>query len=150
MMIDKSGPIVVIEDDLEDQAFIEQAFCDIQCDNIRVYFEDGLSAIDYLKTSDVLPFLIISDMNLPIMDGLELKRKLRGDTQTHMLSIPYVYFTTGITHNIVLGAYNALAQGYFVKPGNYRELVETIRVIVQYWTRCISPNSFISQSATSR
>ncbi|TLV00298.1 response regulator [Dyadobacter luticola] len=141
--MNRNGSIIIIEDDLEDQSLMEQAFVELGYTNKRIYFDDGPSAIHYLQGDIPAPFLILSDINLPVMDGIELKRKLKGDAKTNLLTIPYLYFTTGLNQNIVLGAYNALAQGYFVKPVAYSELVETIRVIVEYWKRCVSPNNFL-------
>lgn len=140
--MDKSGTIIIIEDDADDQFVLEEVFNDLGYPNKRMYFPDGISALDYLYKTPERPFIIISDINLPKLNGLELRKKVQNDAELSLRCIPYVYFTTAINHQAVIDAYSTSAQGFFVKPGAYEEIRDTIKVMMEYWTKCAAPNNF--------
>jgi CheY-like chemotaxis protein len=140
--MDKSGTIIIIEDDPDDQFVLEEVFIELEYPNKRMYFPDGLSALEYLYSTSDRPFIIISDINLPKLDGLELRKKVQTDAELSLKCIPYVYFTTAINQKAVIDAYSTSAQGFFVKPGEFAEIKETIRVMIEYWRKCAAPNNF--------
>ncbi len=140
--MNKDGTIIIIEDDTDDQYVLEEVFNELGYANARVYFGDGQSALDYLYATEERPFIIISDINLPKLNGLELRRKVQTDAELSLRCIPYVYFTTAINQQVVIDAYSTSAQGFFVKPGDFEEIKETIKVMVDYWKRCAAPNNF--------
>ncbi|MCF2443401.1 response regulator [Dyadobacter sp. CY345] len=140
--MDKNGTIIIIEDDEDDQFLLEDVFNQLGYPNQRMYFLDGLSALEYLYNSSDLPFIIISDINLPKLNGLELRRKIQEDAELNLKCIPYVYFTTALNQQAVIDAYSSSAQGFFVKPNGVDEIMETIKAIIEYWKKCASPNNF--------
>ncbi|MCF2447005.1 response regulator [Dyadobacter sp. CY345] len=140
--MNKNGDIILIEDDEDDQYLLEQAFESLGYPNKRRYFLNGLDALDYLHSTKDLPFLILSDINMPILNGFELRNKLHVDAELSLKCIPYLFFSTAISQQIVIEAYSTSAQGFFVKQTSYEELVETLRVIVDYWKKCAAPNNF--------
>lgn len=140
--MDKSGTIIIIEDDPDDQFVLEEVFKELDYPNKRMYFIDGLSALDYLYSTPDRPFIIISDINLPKLNGLELRKKVQTDADLSLKCIPYVYFTTAINQQAVIDAYSTSAQGFFVKPGAFEEIRDTIRVMMEYWMKCAAPNNF--------
>ncbi|MCE6992965.1 response regulator [Dyadobacter sp. CY323] len=140
--MDKSGTIIIIEDDPDDQFVLEEVFNELGYTNKRMYFADGLTALDYLYTTPDRPFIIISDINLPILNGLELRQKVQNDAELSLKCIPYVYFTTAINQRAVIDAYSTSAQGFFVKPSEFEEIKDTIHVMMEYWKRCAAPNNF--------
>jgi CheY-like chemotaxis protein len=139
--MNKGGPVVVIEDDVEDQELLSEIFAKLDYPNEVVFFKDGNAALDYLNRNDVLPFLILSDINMPKIDGFELRLKVHTNEQLHVKCIPYLFFTTGATKQSVIEAYSISVQGFFVKPKSYQKLESTISIIMKYWTECIAPNS---------
>ena len=140
--MNKNGEIIIIEDDLDDQLMLEEVFKSLNYQNKRLYFGDGLAALEYLHRVGTLPFLILSDINLPKLDGFELRDKLRTDASLNLRCIPYLFFSTAINQKMVINAYSVSAQGFFVKPNTYEELEETIKVIYEYWQKCAAPNNF--------
>lgn len=140
--MDKSGTIIIIEDDEDDQFLLEEVFKELDYSNKRMYFLDGLTALDYLHSTPDRPFIIISDINLPKLNGLELRQKLQTDAELSLKCIPYVYFTTAINQRAVIDAYSTSAQGFFVKPSGFDETKETIKVMIEYWKKCAAPNNF--------
>ncbi|WP_229208270.1 response regulator [Dyadobacter psychrophilus] len=86
--------------------------------------------------------LFLSDINLPRLDGLQLRRRLKENASLNLKCIPYLYFTTALNQDVVIEAYSASAQGFFVKPSNFNEIKQTLKFIIEYWKRCASPNNF--------
>ncbi|TDE18089.1 response regulator [Dyadobacter psychrotolerans] len=140
--MNKSREIIIIEDDEDDRYLLEEVFNTLQYPNKRIYFPDGLAALEYLQGPSTAPFIIISDINMPMMDGLELKDKLCTDAKLNLKCIPYLFFSTAISQKMVIDAYSTSAQGFFVKQNSFDQLLDTIRVIVEYWKKCAAPNNF--------
>ncbi|MCE7065169.1 response regulator [Dyadobacter sp. CY326] len=140
--MNKNGEIIIIEDDADDQFFLEEAFVSLNYSNKRVYFSDGLAALEYLHNANSLPFLILSDINLPKLNGFELRNKLNNDAELKLKCIPYLYFTTALNQQAVIDAYSMSAQGFFVKTADLDDLQDTLRVIMEYWMKCAAPNNF--------
>ena len=140
--MNKNGPIVIIEDDQDDQELLVEIFKNLGYENKIVYFQDGNDALVYLNKSDVQPFLILSDINMPKLNGFELRNRIFTDEQLQSRCIPYLFFTTAANKKSVVDAYSMSVQGFFVKPTSMQALEDTIRKIVEYWKECIAPNQF--------
>lgn len=140
--MNKSGPIVVIEDDQDDQELLVEIFKSLGYVNKIIYFQDGNDALDYLNKSEAQPFLILSDINMPRLNGFELRNKVFTDQQLQTKCIPYLFFTTAANKKSVTDAYSMSVQGFFVKPTSMKALENTLRKIVEYWQECIAPNQF--------
>jgi CheY-like chemotaxis protein len=136
------GPIVIIEDDLDDQLLLGEIFNDIKVDNAILYFSDAKEALLYLQTTTDRPFIIICDVNLPKVNGLELKRIIDSDKQLRKKSIPFIFYSTAVSQQAIDEAYiNLNIQGFFQKGHNYAEIKELIRCMVDYWLHCWHPNT---------
>ena len=138
--MNKGGPIIIIEDDLDDQELLSDVFTTLDYKNEIIFFSDGEQALKYLTETAVEPFIIFSDINMPRLSGLELREKIHENEDLRIKSIPYLFFTTSAEQSHVVDAYSKSVQGFFVKPSNYDEIKDTIRVIVAYWSKCVSPN----------
>lgn len=138
--MNKGGPIIIIEDDLDDQEMLSEVFRDLNYKNEIIYFVDGEAALTYLTDSDVEPFIIFSDINMPRLSGMELREKIHQNEDLRLKSIPYLFFSTSAEQRHVVNAYSKSVQGFFVKPTNYKEIKDTISAIVTYWSKCVSPN----------
>jgi CheY-like chemotaxis protein len=140
--MNKAGPIIVIEDDADDQFVLKEVFEKLGYPNEVVFFLDGEKALEYLKGEGVYPFLILSDINMPRVDGFALRKMVHTNEGLSEKCIPYLFFTTSASKKAVQDAYKMSTQGYFLKPTNYNKLLDTIRRIVEYWQECYSPNSY--------
>jgi CheY-like chemotaxis protein len=140
--MNKTGPIIVIEDDMDDQDILVEIFKKLGYENKIVYFRDGNEALEYLNGTDVQPFLILSDINMPKINGFELRNKIFTNEQLQNKCIPYLFFTTGANKKAVVDAYALSVQGFFIKPNSMDGLENTIKKIVDYWQECIAPSQF--------
>jgi len=144
--MNKRGPIVVIEDDEDDRQILDMVFKELDYPNEIAFFKDGEEALDYLKDESVYPFIILSDINLPKLNGFELRKMVHTNDGLSSKCIPYLFFSTSVDRKAVHDAYTLSVQGFFVKPANYGGLKNTIRVIVEYWQECYSPNNYDSKA----
>jgi CheY-like chemotaxis protein len=140
--MNKHGPIIVIEDDLDDQLLLKIIFEKLNYGNEIIFFSDGNTALDYLDRTDQQPFLILSDINMPKIDGFELRKKIFTNSLLQIKCIPYLFITTGTNKKAVAEAYAMSVQGFFLKPLTEAALLNTIRKIVEYWQECIAPGKY--------
>lgn len=142
--MNRKSPIIIIEDDEDDQDLLKLAFKNLGYPNELNFFPDGHKALEYLNRTDVIPFLILSDVNLPKLDGFALRDKIKMDEKLQLRCIPYLFFSTALNKDAIIKAYSLSVQGFFEKQITLKELEKTIQVIMEYWTRCAAPNNFIS------
>lgn len=139
-MANRIGPIMIIEDDPDDQAVLKEAFENLKVSNPLRFFSNGQEAYHYLENTTEKPFLVFSDINLPGMSGAELKRKINSVEHIRRRSIPFVFLTTTSAHAAVMDAYESLAQGFFTKPDNMKALQQMLEMILNYWKLSRHPN----------
>jgi CheY-like chemotaxis protein len=140
--MNKKGPVIVIEDDIDDKEMLEEVFRKLGYTNELLFFGDGQEALDFLNITDKAPFLILSDINLPKLNGFDLRNKIKLDAKLQLKCIPYLFFSTASSQRAVIDAYSLSVQGFFIKQNKMEELEKTISVIMEYWKRCTSPNNF--------
>jgi DNA-binding NtrC family response regulator len=138
--MNKTGPIIIIEDDMDDQEILGDIFKELNYKNELIFFGDSIEALEYLTKTDVEPFLVLSDINMPKLNGMELREKVHNNEDLRLKSIPYLFFSTSAEQKNVIDAYSRSIQGFFVKPHSYDKLKSIIVKIVEYWQECESPN----------
>jgi two-component system response regulator len=131
--------ILLVEDNPDDEELTLRAF---QKNNIRnnvVVARDGVEALDYLfgtgahqgrDTAD-LPQVMLLDLKLPRIDGLEVLRRVREDARTHVL--PVVILTSSKEERDVIEGYRLGCNSYVRKPVNFDEFLEAARQLGLYW-----------------
>ena len=140
--MNKNGPVIIIEDDADDQALLKEVFQTLKYTNPLIFFSTGQGALDFLNKGDIIPFIILSDINLPKLNGFDLRAKLKTDAELEIRCIPYLFFSTALNQKAVIDAYSLSVQGFFVKQTSISELEKTITAIMEYWKRCAAPNNF--------
>ena len=138
--MNKNGAIVIVEDDIDDQEMFGEVFKKLNYKNEIVFFNDGQEALAYLTAKTSEPFIVFSDINMPKLNGMELRKQIHENEDIRLKTIPYLFFTTSAEQGAVIDAYSKSIQGFFVKPSSFQDLTELIRIIVEYWQKCVSPN----------
>jgi CheY-like chemotaxis protein len=128
-----SGPIVIIEDDHDDQEILKEVFRELKIPNILRFFNSCKEALCYLLTTIERPFIIISDINLPAMNGFELKDQINQNQYLRRKNIPFLFLSTNSQTSAISTAYDLFAQGYFVKPPTIADLKEMVLKMIDYW-----------------
>jgi CheY-like chemotaxis protein len=138
--MNKNGAIVIVEDDSDDQEMFIEVFKELNYKNEIIFFKDGQEALIYLTGKTTEPFIVISDINMPKLNGIELRKKIHENEDIRIKTIPYLFFTTSAEQEAVVDAYSRSIQGFFVKPSSFQGLKSIIQTIVEYWQKCESPN----------
>jgi CheY-like chemotaxis protein len=147
IIVNKNGPVIVIEDDADDQDFLREIFDKLNYQNKVVFFFDGQEALNHINATNDPPFLILSDINMPKLDGFALRKKLKTDAKLRNKCIPYLFFSTASNQKAVIDAYSQSVQGFFIKSPSMAELEKTISAIMEYWRRCAAPNDFSAHAS---
>ena len=125
--------ILLVEDDHVDIITIKRAFKDLKITNPVEVCENGLQALDYLRDSkSPYPGIILLDLNMPKMNGLEFLQVIKNDQDLRM--IPVVVLTTSKEEQNKIESYSLGVAGYMIKPVDYLQFVDVIRTIHLYWT----------------
>jgi CheY-like chemotaxis protein len=135
-----TGPIIIAEDDEEEQEILQMVFQNLGVRNEIKFFTNGRQILDYLVTTAEKPFVIISDINLPLMNGLELREAIYKDPFLRRKSIPFIFLSTTGDKKVVDKAYEMTVQGFFVKENTIKEIEDSIRMILNYWSKCKHPD----------
>jgi CheY-like chemotaxis protein len=135
------GPIIIAEDDQDEQEILELVFQRLDVQNELRFFETGRQILDYLMTTAQKPFIIISDINLPMMNGVELREAIFNNPALRKKSIPFVFLSTTANKMVVDKAYEMTVQGFFVKENTIKEIEDSLRLILEYWSKCKHPDS---------
>lgn len=125
-------PILLVEDDQVDVMTTRRALKEIHVANPLVVCEHGEEALDYLRNADELPCIVLLDLNMPVMNGIEFLRSVKEDVR--LRRIPAVVLTTSEEKLDKERSFDLGAAGYMPKPVDYRNFVDIMRSIDRYWT----------------
>ena len=131
--------ILLVEDNPDDEALTLRALKKNNILNEVVVARDGVEALDYLfgkgvyadRDMSVMPHLILLDLKLPKMDGLEVLRHLRTDDRTRIL--PVVILTSSKEEQDLINGYSLGANSYVRKPVDFSQFSESVRQLGLYW-----------------
>jgi CheY-like chemotaxis protein len=137
------GPIVIVDDDRDDQEIYGEAIKAINIPNELRFFDGGEGALQYLYTTPEQPFIILSDVNMPLMNGLEFKGRIQEDEYLRNKGIPFVFISTNANKSAVRQAHVLSVQGYFQKPNNMEGIKKMLRTLFDYWELCRHVNNTI-------
>jgi CheY-like chemotaxis protein len=127
-------PILLIEDDQIDTMTVIRALKELHVTNRVEHVENGEAALSYLNDpARDRPCLILLDLNMPVMGGIEFLRVVKGK-ELPLKRIPVVVLTTSEEQQDKVESFNLGVAGYIKKPVDYQRFVETMRTINAYWT----------------
>ena len=134
-----SQPILLVEDNPDDEALTRRAFKQNNILNPVVVAHDGVEALDFLfgtgryqgRDVSVQPQVILLDLKLPKLDGLEVLKRLRTDPRTQCL--PVVILTSSKEDQDLLQSYHNGANSYIHKPVDFTQFIESVRQLGLYW-----------------
>jgi CheY-like chemotaxis protein len=125
--------ILLIEDDVVDVMAVKRAFRDLSITNPLITSSNGEEGLAQLRTEDQpLPGLILLDLNMPRMNGIDFLRTIKQDLRLRRL--PVVVLTTSKEDKDRLESFDLSIAGYMIKPVDYAKFVDVIRTIQLYWT----------------
>jgi two-component system, response regulator len=131
--------ILLVEDNASDEELTLRALKKSNIGNKVVVKRDGSAALDYLfakgasagRDTTELPQVVLLDLNLPKMGGLEVLRAIRANERTKLL--PVVILTSSKEDKDLRGGYESGANSYIVKPVDFTQFAEAVRQLGMYW-----------------
>lgn len=134
------GKIILVDDDPYEKEALVQALGKKNWEVKVEYFSEVYTALEHLRSDEEEIFLIISDMNMPKMNGMDFKKAIDDDPFLTKKSIPFIFASSVSTKTEITQAYNYRVQGYFGKPNNIEDQAEMLDLIIKYWIVCRHPN----------
>lgn len=135
----ESRTILLVEDNPDDEALTLRALKKSNIKNEMVIARDGAEALEYIfatgkyagRNSNLLPQVVLLDLKLPKVEGLEVLRRVRSDQRTKLL--PIVILTSSNEDQDRMDGYGLGANSYVCKPVDFSEFVEAARQLGLYW-----------------
>lgn len=128
----KALNILLIEDDEIEVMKFNRVLSSLKMNHKIIEANNGEEAIEVLKVKEVVPDLIILDLNMPKINGIEFLGILKADE--YLKYIPAVILTTSNNHKDVLECYRIGIAGYVIKPLKYEDYVDRITKLIEYWS----------------
>lgn len=126
-----SRPILLVEDNPDDELLTLRAFKRSNISNPIWIARDGAEAIQVLSEADSLPGLILLDVKLPKMDGLEVLKHIRA--QERMQLLPVVMLTSSSEEQDIIESYHLGANSYVRKPVDFDQFIDAVSQVGLYW-----------------
>jgi CheY-like chemotaxis protein len=140
-MLDKVINIMLVEDDEVDVMNVKRAFIKNHISNPLLVASDGIEAMELLQElanqNKALPRIILLDLNMPRMGGIEFLKELRQDPKLKYISV--FIMTTSNEDNDKIEAYHLNVAGYILKPLSMQRFIEAVSTLKSYWTLCEYP-----------
>lgn len=136
-MKNQTVTMLLVEDDDVDAMSVKRAFKKTNISNPLFHAGNGLEALTMLRGSDGVekiipkPRIILLDLNMPRMNGIEFLRELRADPELHDISV--VVLTTSNEERDKVAAYNLNVAGYILKPVEPEKFIEAVGTLNLYW-----------------
>jgi two-component system response regulator len=131
----KNGSILLVEDNPDDVTLTSRALTQNNISNEMIVATDGEEALRYLLPDDPdavpLPVLVLLDINLPKISGLDVLRGIRSHERTRY--VPVVVLTTSSEERDIVESYQLGANGYVRKPVVFDDFLDAIRILGLYW-----------------
>ncbi|MEZ5616319.1 MAG: response regulator [Rhodocyclaceae bacterium] len=132
-------PIMLVEDNPDDEALTLRAFNKNRISNSVIVARDGVEALDYLfgtghhagRDLSIMPAVVLLDLKLPRIDGLEVLRRIRANERTSLL--PVVILTTSKEQQDIYEGYSLGANSYIRKPVDFENFIQAVGQLGLYW-----------------
>ncbi len=132
-------PILLVEDNPDDEALTLRAFNKNRIGNAVIVARDGVEALDYLfgnghhagRDISIMPAVVLLDLKLPRIDGLEVLRRIRANERTSLL--PVVILTTSKEQQDIYEGYSLGANSYIRKPVDFEKFIQAVGQLGLYW-----------------
>ena len=134
----RDEPIIIIDDDMEDIELFKEIATELRLPNQILSFHDPLNAVDFLKNTILEPVLILCDINMPKLDGFQLRTELLN-SDSNIKNVPFVFLSTSKVSRDITHANKLQAFAYYSKPDTIDGIKQTFQSIMQALN--INPNN---------
>lgn len=136
------GAFIYVDDDKEEHELFRMALAEV-CDNVMYSAYDGDEGVELIEKHKNDTFLVISDVNMPRLTGLELKRMIENSPVLKLRAIPFIFHTSVQDPVVVKEAYALGIQGYMVKQTNLKKTIGNLRHFISFWCSTAHPTYYM-------
>lgn len=134
------NPILVIGVDQDDFEMIVHACKGAEIPNEVIKLADGKQGINYLETHEEKPFIILTDVYMSGLSGIEFRKQIEANPELRSKSVPFIFLSEALLPAKVTEVYSMSVQGLFDKPQTIIDLQRMMRLIYDYWQLCRHPD----------
>ena len=132
-----SKPILLVEDNNIDAMTVRRALKDLNVPNGIVHQLNGEDALNYLRSNNKRPWVILLDLKMPRMNGIDFLKIIKNDDE--LKQIPVIVITTSKDERDKMDSFEFSVAGYIIKSADYKKLAESLKTLILYWTLSESP-----------
>jgi CheY-like chemotaxis protein len=141
-MLKPKGVFIFVDDDTDEHEMFRLALAKI-CDSEIKFAANGEEGLKQVREHKDNTFMIISDINMPRINGLEFKRVIEGTPELKLRAIPFIFHSTHDNPIVVKEAYSLGIQGFVKKGDDLTQSVAHLEMLVTLWSNIVHPNSFL-------
>jgi response regulator RpfG family c-di-GMP phosphodiesterase len=134
-----NGEIILIDDEVYEEEFLRDVLDRLNYSVKIKFFDNPKDGLHYITVTKERIFLIISDIHMPQMSGIELKETIEKNPAISLKAIPFVFASSMATKKNINAAYKHNIQGFFEKPSDFNKLTELFSTIIRYWLVNLTP-----------
>lgn len=149
-MIKLKGKIILVDDDTYEKELLQRSLKKRGWDARVEYFEGPDVALEHLRQNADEIFLIISDMNMPKMNGMDFKKAIDNDVILREKSIPFIFASSAPVKSEISQAFAYRVQGFFKKPNTTEEQADMLDINIKYWIVSSHPNKEVDVDANTQ
>ena len=131
MYLNNHKAILLLEDDIIDVMTVRRALDELNIRNRLIIQSNGVEGLKFLNQSRELPGMILLDLNMPKMNGLEFLKSIKADSRFQQ--IPVIVLTTSKEQQDKIRSFQLSVAGYMIKPVSYEKFLHMIETIQAYW-----------------
>jgi CheY-like chemotaxis protein len=125
----RNEPVIIIDDDLEDLELLREMITEMQFSNQIILFSNSLTALEFLKTSALVPLFILCDINMPKLNGFQLREELLN-SNSKIKNAPFLFLSTSKMEREISIANELKVHAYFAKSNTLQGMKETLENIL--------------------
>ena len=137
------GIFLFVDDDQDEHELLSIAVKKLGYSNEIVSCHNGKEALDFLRSTKKDLFIILCDLNMPLINGIELKQFIENDPDLKAKAIPFVFHSSTSSSAEIKFAYSLNIQGFFTKSMSIDGTIASLKKIVDFWTDCVHPKNLI-------
>jgi DNA-binding NarL/FixJ family response regulator len=130
----QTGAVYIVDDDVDDHEMVNELWKELKLPNQLLFFTSGQDMLDHLTKVVNAPYIIICDVNLPKMNGFELREKLLELGSKKFTTVPFIFWSTHASDSQISKAYDLSAHGFFIKGDSFDKMKQSLKAILNYWT----------------
>jgi len=142
------GIIIFVDNDKDEHQLFKLAMEELGLKNKLHSFYNGKTAFEFIRETQHNIFLIYSDLNMPVMDGLQLKRIIDQTPEIKEAAIPFIFCSNSSSDAEIRAAYALNIQGFFRKSTDQPSAIENLLRILSFWGKCVHPQDLSKATKT--